>query len=1028
MAFIEEKIRILCNNLKEQSKQSCGEIGVLEYVLSEGYKKDNNPPTDGWQEMTPQTWFYGKDAHFWVRGSFTTPDIEEEKYLVLEAITGREGLWDATNPQGLLYLNGEMVQGYDTNHTEAFLEPGTHYEMHNYMYMGSYLYLNMQDNPIRLKMRICSIDKRIEKLYYDIMVPYEACIIMSQNSNEYIAMMAVLEQAANLVDMRDIYSGSYYESIAKATDFLEEELYTKLCSTEGKPIINYIGHTHIDIEWRWARAQTREKIQRSFSTISSLMKKYPEYKFMLAQPELYRNLQEEAPEKYEELKQLVKEGRWEPEGAMWVESDCNLISGESFVRQILHGKKFFKEEFGVDCRMLFLPDVFGYSAAMPQILRKCGIDYFVTSKISWNETNRLPVDEFLWQGIDGTEIFTSFITAQNTARGQEPKTYTTYNGFISSAMHKGTWDRFQQKDYGNRALVTFGYGDGGGGPTKDMLEQYKRIKRGLPGMPAAEMGFILPHLEKLKKQFDENCIKTKRTPKWVGELYMEMHRGTYTSMGKIKRDNRKSELNLQKAEALSYQDLLFDGTYDAEGLYRNWTKVLRNQFHDILPGDSIKQVYEGTDVDYAQIQEYYDHVIGDKLQGLASRVDAQDGMLVYNPLGFARNGILTVDGATVEIAESIPAFGWKVLPTAKLQKQAEENTAVKVTDRMICNRYYELHFDHAGRITSLKDLCADREVFRKDCVGNELQIFEDYPRKYDNFEITDYYKQKCWILDDDAEIMPICDGSRAGLRIARKYMHSTIVQKIWLYTDSRRIDFDTEIDWHEHHQILKAAFPLDVNATSATYEIQFGHVSRPTHENTSWDKAKFEVYGHKWVDMADNGYGVSLLNDCKYGYSTEGNTLKLTFLKCGTDPNPEADQGLHVFTYSLLPHEGDFREADIIREAYSLNQPLEAVCISDQASGSNRELPAEYSLVSCDKPNVILETVKKAEGDDGMILRVYEAYNRRTKAEINVAEEFGKAYLCDLMENVIEELPFDGKKVDITLSNFEIATLKFERR
>ena len=1018
MAFIEEKLKILCTNLKEQAKRVCCELNHLLYVKAEGYKKGHTPPENGWIEMLPQTDLQGCDAHYWVKGEFKTPQVDDNSYLVLEAFTGKEGEWDATNPQGLLYLNGEMIQGYDTNHTESFLEADTQYEMYNYMYMG------MQDSPIRLQMRICSIEKRIEKLYYDILVPFEACMLMDQNSDSYIEMMRVLEQASNLIDMRDIYSESYFNSIAEADCFLENEFYGKLCSSKGKPVINYIGHTHIDVEWLWNRDQTREKIQRSFATAASLMKKYPEFRFMLSQPELYRYLKEEAPEKYEELKQLVKDGKWEPEGAMWVEADCNLISGESFVRQILQGKKFFKDEFGVDCRMLFLPDVFGYSAAMPQILRKCGIDYFVTSKISWNETNQMPVDEFMWQGIDGTEIFTSFITAQETARGQKPVIYTTYVGTINSAMHKGTWDRFQQKEYGNRAMVTFGYGDGGGGPTKDMLEQYRRLEKGLPGMPAAEMGFIVPHLDQLKKQFDENCKKMKRMPKWVGELYLEMHRGTYTSMAKNKRNNRKAELMLQKTEGLSVIDLLHGGSYDADGIYYNWRKVLHNQFHDIIPGSSIKEVYEGTDVDYKEIQEYCDSVVSEKLQKIASKVDSPEGILVYNSLGFARTGTIKENGLTREITEEIPAFGWKVIPFS-----TKESLEVKVEENTICNRFYKVTFDSAGRISSLIDLRENREVFRQESFGNEFQAFEDYPRDYDNWEITDYYKQKCWILDDLAEIEPIYDGSRAGLRIVKHYMHSSIKQNVWLYSNSPRIDFETEIDWHEHHQILKTAFPIDVNATSAVYDIQFGHVTRSTHDNTSWDKAKFEVYGHKWVDIADHGYGVSMLNDCKYGYSTEGSTLKLTILKCGTDPNPEADQGLHTLTYSLIPHIGNFREANIIQEAYSMNQPLEMIKITGQKESAVKDvapkLPTVYSLVSCDKPNVIVETVKKAESDNGFILRMYESFDQRTLTEIKVTEGFSKAYRCDLMENVTEEIPFDGKKISVLLSNFEIATIKF---
>ncbi|MBO5912238.1 MAG: alpha-mannosidase, partial [Clostridia bacterium] len=334
---------------------------------------------------------------------------------------------------------------------------------------------------------------------------------------------------------------------------------------------------------------------------------------------------------------------------------------------------------------------------------------------------------------------------------------------------------------------------------------------------------------------------------------------------------------------------------------------------------------------------------------------------------------------------------------------------------------YKLTLDDSGCIASLYDKRAEREVFETGKLGNELQVYEDFPFNYDAWELSDYYKQKMWLIDDRAVIEPLFDGDRAGFRVTKKYFKSTIRQNIWLYSDNTRIDFENDIDWHEQHQVLKAAFPFDVHSMNTTYEIQFGHVSRPNNENTSWDKAKFEVYGHKWVDMSENGYGIALLNDCKYGHNTEGNTLKLTMLKCATFPNPVADQGEHKFTYSLMPHIGDFREAGVIHEAYSLNQPLEAV----EIKANDGKLSDCFSLISNNKENVIIETVKKCEYDDGMIVRMYDAYDRRTTTTVTVADGFKRAYLCDLLENVIEELPFDGNTVKVYVKNFEIVTLKF---
>ena len=1008
MSFIPEKIKMTCNQLISIANQKLYDITDIEYVPCDGYKKGNTPPADGWMPFPAGMRVNGRDAHFWFRCKLHTPPAKDGKSYYVKFTTGYEGQWDATNPQGLVYANGEMIQGCDTNHTEVWLQPDTDYVLHNYFYVG------LTDAWVPLEAALYELDEKSEQLYYDLIVPLDTCKLLHPNTDEYIQTMSALEQTANLLDLRDPYSDAYYASLDTALSYIHNNFYEKICTTKGKPVITCVGHTHIDVEWLWDRAQTREKMQRSFSTAATLMEKYPEYKFMLSQPELYRYLKEEAPEKYEQLKALVKEGRWEPEGAMYVESDCNLISGESFVRQILQGKKFFMDEFGVDCKILFLPDVFGYSAAMPQILTKSGIRHFVTSKISWNETNVLPVDCFLWEGIDGTEIFTNFITTQDYKGPDGGYGNTTYVGRMIPSEIKGTWNKFQQKEYTNRALSTYGYGDGGGGPSKAMLEYQRRMAKGLPGLPATKMDTLLSHLDQQREEFDASCKKIRRTPKWVGELYLEFHRGTYTSIGRNKRNNRKSELMLQLAETLSYTDLMNGGSYDADGIYKRWTKVLHNQFHDIIPGSSIYEVYEGTDKDYAEIKNFCHDMIDSKLKSIASTVDSADGTLVYNPSGFSRNGIVSLNGVCAETKQPIPAFGWKV--TDHFIRTAD----VQVVGLTAENRHYKLTLDQSGRIASLFDKAAGRSIIKEGAFGNELQVFEDFPREYDNWEITDYYKQKMWVLDDNATIEPIVDGSRAGFKVTKPYMHSTITQYLWLYSESRRIDFETEIDWHEHHQLLKAAFPLDVLSSTATYDIQFGHVQRPTHENTSWDKAKFEVYGHKWVDISEPGYGVSLLNDCKYGFNTEGSTLKLTMLKCGTYPNPEADQGIHVFTYSLVPHEGDFRSAGIIQEAYALNQPL----VATEACGDGT-LSDTFSLVSCDQPSVMVETIKKAEADDGMIVRMYESFGGRCAANITVAPGFKKAYLCDLMENVLRELPLENNCVTLPVSNFEIITLKF---
>ena len=736
MNFIDRKIALLCSSLKQQSLSDAGEIGTLEYVPC-GYKTDNTPPADGWQVFEKNQRIGGKDGHFWFRADFKTPEPVKGKRLFLNLVTGSDGRWDARNPQSILYLNGRMIQGMDINHTDLSLEPDTQYRLHIYFYTG------MIDMLVDFVPSLKWVDEKIEKLYYDFNVPLEACRVLGFESENSIRMMSVLEQAANLVSMRRPLDGEYYKSVDAASEFLDRELYHGICGN-STAVVNCVGHTHIDVAWLWTLAQTREKAQRSFATVIELMKEYPEYLFMSSQPQLYKYVKEAAPELYAQIKERVKEGRWEPEGAMWLEADCNLISGESMVRQIVHGKRFMKEEFGVDSKILWLPDVFGYSAAMPQILKKCGVDHFVTSKISWNEFNKLPYDTFQWEGIDGTEIFTNFITAQNMPADGKPVNITTYVGDITPSMVLGSWNRYQQKEYNNETVITYGFGDGGGGPTREMLERQRRLAYGLPGFPRTVMSTAGSYLAKVRKNFEENTRKLRRTPKWVGELYLEFHRGTYTSIAKNKKNNRKCEFLLQKAEALSaIENLLCGGSYPEKELYSAWETVLLHQFHDIIPGSSIFEVYEDSDRDYNAVYGTGDRVVSGKLDALAAGIQTDGGLMVYNPLGFARRATVRINGKTAE-TDMIPALGWTVV------KKIAPSSGVTVSGNTVENKYYRLTLDESGRIASLYDKRFDREVFKAGAFGNEIQVFEDFPKEYDAWEITNYYKQKMWVLDDAA--------------------------------------------------------------------------------------------------------------------------------------------------------------------------------------------------------------------------------------------------------------------------------------
>ncbi|MDD4796315.1 MAG: alpha-mannosidase [Eubacteriales bacterium] len=1005
---IEERIRTLCGTLKALAGTNLGELPGFEYVLS-GFKTSNTPPQSGWQPVTPETTVTGKWQHAWFRGNVHTPAAVDGKKLIARVSTGIEDGWDALRPQVMVYLDGTLYQALDVNHSEFTLEFDTDYDMALYFFLGS------EVPAAHLKISLVLVDTELESLYYDFQVPLDACSCMDPSGNDYIAIMRVLGRAAGRLNLCDTASPAFFDSVRQAAGYLREELYGRLAGSSDA-VVDCIGHTHIDVAWLWPLSVTREKAQCSFATVLRLMREYPEYKFMSSQPQLYQYVKEDDPELYERICQAIREGRWEAEGAMWVEADCNLISGESMVRQLLYGKRFFQQEFGVDNHILWLPDVFGYSAALPQILRKSGVDRFVTSKISWNDHNRMPYDTFLWQGIDGTEVFTYFLTAQTAQRGQEPPTITTYVGRLTPQEIIGAWRRYQQKHLNDHVLDTFGFGDGGGGPTKQMLEVQRRLSHGLPGVPQTAIRTAHEFLEIAYDNFTSNCAQDKETPRWVGELYLEFHRGTYTTMAANKRGNRKSELLYQKAEGLSVlANLLTGAPYPQQRLGDGWRTILLNQFHDIIPGSSILEVYQDSHAQYSEVLAAGEALAHSALESLAAGVKTGGGILVYNPNGFANSDAVRCGEERI-FARDIPAFGWRVVQPETPAR------AVSISGRTAQNGFYVLRLDENGNIASLFDKENRREVFRAGEPGNRLELFEDMPAQYDAWELTSYYESKMWPVDEVESIEPLDEGVRAGFLVKRKFLHSSICQRIYLYADMRRIDFETSVHWQESHLLLKAAFPFDIRTAEATYDIQFGNLKRPTHRNTSWEQAKYEVCAHKWADLSENGFGVSLLNDCKYGHSAQGSTLKLSLLRSPKYPNPQADMGDHSFTYSLLPHAGDFRSATV-QAAQALNQPMLALPLGRQ----DGTLPEAFSFVSADKDNVIIETVKQAEDGDGLIVRMYEAYNRRCQVTLKFGMKFREIWLSDLMEHPQQKLADDTDTVALRCGCYEILTLKLIR-
>ena len=998
-------LKVVIKKLKENVVTCSYPVGNITYKLCDYKVGSDLPSTDDFVPFTSSTaWGRERDEHAWFHIPLDATQFGG-KEIKLNISTGIDG-WDATNPQFIAYVDGKIRQGLDTNHTYLYLSGKDTYDILLYGYSG----MEAQRCDLTLKADIIIENQDVKKLLCDVSVPCDALEFLSDNSYEYHNIIAIMERAVTKLNMLKLPSEEFYESVKVADEYLQREFYSKFCKDQDIRTL-CIGHTHIDIAWLWTLEQTREKAQRSFATVIELMKRYPEYKFMSSQAVLYKMVKEECPELYDEIKAMIKAGRWEVEGAMWVEADCNLSSGESLVRQVQYGKNFFRDEFGVESKILWLPDVFGYAAALPQILRKSEVDWFVTSKIGWNDTNTMPYDTFLWKGIDGTGINTHFMTAQEEKKGRVPERFSSYCPSSDFSVIDGAWNRYQQKSLSSEALVTFGFGDGGGGPTDHMLELLRRTDKGVPGLSQAHIGTATEFFDRLMKNIDK---KPELLPAWQGELYLEFHRGTYTSVGKNKRNNRQCEFLILDTEALCVMlDKLKVAKFPKKELHKAWETILTNQFHDIIPGSSIKEVYERSDKDYKELKEMFAAYRGSAFDYVSKNVKDK-GYVVFNPHSFRCSSTVKVDGTSVFVKD-IPAKGYKVVSDVT----PKNNIVVK--DRSVFTRYFTVKFDKDYNITSVYDKKNHREVIKKGMVANRIFALENYPDNYDAWELQRSSNDKEYNISTAYDVYTVVDGAKTGIHYKKKHLESEIEQTVWFYEDLDRIDFETKINWCQQRQILKVSFPVDINTDVATYEIQFGSTKRPTHFNTSWDQAKFEVCAHKYADISEGNYGVSLLNDCKYGHDIHNSDMRLTLLTSGWNPSNMGDyndQGIHHITYALYPHSGCVENCDVVKHAYELNLPMTAVKCAGGGSLEN-----EYSLVSVSKDNVIVEAIKEAEYGDETIVRLYEAKNYRTRATVNFGFEIGEAYLGNLCEKKLKPLSIKNNSVTLDIKPFEIVTL-----
>lgn len=1014
-------------------------IGLKEFAVCEDEQGVVNPVVpvefDNWATIQVGDCWSGRDRYLWMHKEIHIPEEWKGRRAVGIFDFGNTGAGNNSGFEAMCYINEKPYQGVDVNHKEVFFPEelyGTTFRLTFRLWSGleGGGVPREQEHKIRQADLAC-LDEKTDDFYYMGSLILDTIKNLEDGNPVKYDLRIALDEACHCIDWSYPGNTAFYETVHQADDLLNEKI--EAMDKKSLVSVHCVGHTHIDMAWLWRLKHTHEKASRSFSTVLRMMEMFPEYIFLQTQPQLYEYVKQDFPEIYEEIKKRVREGRWEVDGGMWVEADCNLTSGESLTRQILIGSKFIKDEFGKEVEYLWLPDVFGYSWALPQILKKSGIDMFMTTKISWNQFNRMPHDTFRWKGMDGTEVLTHFITTPEP--WNEPGSwFYTYNGLLTAKTVKGVWDAYSEKEMNKDLLVSYGYGDGGGGVNRDLLEARRRIDK-IPGLPTLKTSTAGEYFRNLKDTV-KNTDQYVHT--WDGELYLEYHRGTYTSQAYNKRMNRKMELLYRKAEWLTAMKAVMDGNLslaEQEKLTEGWKMILTNQFHDIIPGSSIHEVYEDSRRDYEKIKKIAEDVASDYTK--AAVKEEENCYTVYNASGWNLNEIVAVfaqesgvftdeegnvlisqcaDGINYVQVENVPAMGRK---TVLFKKGCEDikNTAFAVNGRNIETPFYSITLNDYGQMTRLYDKTAAREVLAPGERGNVLQMFEDKPLDNDAWDIDIFYQQKMREVTELTSFeVTQCGPLRLVIHMQWKYMNTVISQEMILYSTDRRIDFKTDVDFHERQQLLKAVFTVDIRSTFATYDIQYGNVRRPNHWNTSWDQARFESVGHRFADLSERNYGVALLNDCKYGYDIKDNVMRISLLRSGLQPDHLQDVGRHEFTYSLLPHQGDFVEGNVVEEAYALNNPM------DVCKGVDNTLMGSFFTV--DNAQVEIDAVKKSEDGNYLVIRLHDFAGAKQKVTVKPSFAYKGWAESDLRERPVSG--FVSGDITMDLHPFEIKTILFK--
>ncbi|UQZ87462.1 Mannosylglycerate hydrolase [Paenibacillus konkukensis] len=962
-------------------------------------------PPDAYRDVVQGDSWGEKWGYYWFRTTVAAPQAAEGQRLMLNLNIGAECT---------VYVNGIIAGSIDKRHFYITLSreanEGEAYEIYVEGYAG-----HQEARPVMGSSGIGIWREDLYQFLIDVDTLYQIRCSVDEHSLRAAEIDRVLARIAAVIDL-DADEAELMADIRREHPALKPLLACTNGSTT--PTLYMMGQSHLDVAWLWPIEETKRKIARTISNQLALMEEYPEYIYTQSQPYLYQIVQHLYPELYERLVQAVRRGQLIPEGGMWLEADTNLTSGESLIRQFIHGKRFFREQFGVDNEMLWMPDVFGYSGSLPQIMKGCGIRYFASVKMGQTYNNfadPFPYNTFLWEGIDGSEVLVHFMD---------------YHLETKPSVLIDNWNQRVQKDGINSRLAQFGYGDGGGGATRDELEYLRRCAD-LEGVPKVKLTSPIEYFKDLERQGFSSA-------RYVGELYYPAHRGTYTTQAKTKQGNRRGEFALREAELWGTAAVLLrQWRYPLEQMDALWKTLLLNQFHDILPGTSIARVHAEAEQDFGRVIRTSGSIAAEAQDALSvpQAAESESALSVFNSLSWARSAVIALpqgwsgaadaNGQTLAAQQDsnghrlarveLPPCGWVTITRAEKEDETKDLAAPSTGERILEHDLLRIELDEYGRMISVWD--KERGMELTAGPGNDFRMYKDTPPRFDAWEIDRTYELGEIGLDDPAVIRKLADGPlTTTVEITRKLHRSTLRQHIVLTAGSRVILFRTKIDWQEKHKLLKVDFPTTVHASEAIFETQFGYMKRPTHRSRPHDADRFEVSHFKWAALAEEARGCAVMNDGKYGMSVLGGTMSLTLLRASTAPDPQADLGEHEFAYAFYPWNGSFLDSGVVRHAYELNCPATA---RPGDAGS-------HSLCAADRANIVIDTVKPTEDGSGdVIIRMYEAYRTLTECELQLGFPVRSARRTNMLEQPERELAVsDDGKVRLRFKPFEIITVR----